>query len=46
MKMEIFDSNENQASDIGENDGEKDKENIYVSITDLYSHVVAIIRIC
>lgn len=44
--MEIFDSNKNQAGDIGENDEQKDKENIYVSITNLYSYVVAIIRIC
>lgn len=44
MEIEILDNNENQASDIGENDKEEDEENIYVFITDSYSHVINMTR--
>lgn len=46
MEMEILDNDKNQASNIRENDKEEDEENIYVLITDSYSHVVNMTRMC
>lgn len=41
----MLDGNENQASNMEKDNKEKDKKNIYIFITDSYSHLIAITHI-
>lgn len=42
--MKIFDDNEGQAGNIEKNDKEKDKKNIYISLSNSYSYMIAIMH--